>query len=68
MAGVVSGDVGGGTFAGEVLNYDHTIGIDKIEALYDVNGGTHHFTAHVFVTQNNLKGTAVITASFWMGR
>src|SRR2546426_473996 len=40
MAGLVSGDVGGGLFAGEVLDYDHTDAIDRIEALYHVNGRT----------------------------
>ena len=60
MAGLVSGDVGGGTFAGEVLNYNHTDAIDTIEALYHINGRAPHFTAHVNVTQDNLKGTAVI--------
>lgn len=58
MAGLVSGDVGGGMFAGEILNYTHTAAIDKIEALYHLNGGAHQLTAHVFVTQNNLNGTA----------
>jgi hypothetical protein len=52
MAGLVSGDVGGGMFAGEILNYTHTAAIDKIEALYHLNGGAHQLTAHVFVTQN----------------
>jgi hypothetical protein len=60
MAGVVSGDAGAGTFSGEVLNYEHTTTTDRIEALYHINGGTHPFTAHNYVTQNNLKGTAVI--------
>jgi hypothetical protein len=60
MAGVVSGDVGGGTFAGEVLNYAPSTAITRIEALYHVNGGARQLTAHVFVTQNNLKGTAAI--------
>jgi hypothetical protein len=60
MAGVVSGDVGGGTFAGEILAYNATPAIGKIEALYHINGSTHQLTAHVFVTQNNLTGTAVI--------
>ncbi len=32
----------------------------NIEALYHINGGAFQFTAHNFVTQNNLKGTAVI--------
>jgi len=60
MAGLVSGDVGGGTFAGEVLNYTPTTAIDKIEALYHLNGGAHQLTAHVFVRQDNLNGTAKI--------
>jgi hypothetical protein len=63
MAGVVSGDAGGGTFAGEVLNYNHTDAIDTVEALYQVNGRAPRFTAHVFVTQDNLKGTGVIKGS-----
>jgi hypothetical protein len=58
MAGVVSGDVGGGLFAGEVLNYNHTDAIDTVEALYHINGRAPHFTAHVYVRQDNLKGTA----------
>src|SRR5262247_1010531 len=56
MAGVVSGDVGGGTFAGEVLNYNHTDAIDSIEALYHINGKALQFTAHNSVMQDNLKG------------
>ena len=60
MAGLVSGDVGGGQFAGEILNYTPSAAIDRIEALYHLNGGAHQLTAHVFVTQNNLKGTAAI--------
>jgi hypothetical protein len=60
MAGLVSGDAGAGTFSGEVLNYEHTTKTDRIEALYHINGGAHHFTAHNYVTQNNLKGAAVI--------
>jgi len=63
MAGVVSGDVGGGLFAGEVLNYNHTDAIDTVEALYHINGGALRFTAHVFVTQDNLKATAVFKGS-----
>lgn len=61
MAGVVSGDVGGGKFVGEVLMLDtSTPGFTKIHALYHVNGGAHHFTADLQVTQNDTKGTAVI--------
>jgi hypothetical protein len=60
MAGIVSGDVGGGVFAGEILNAENTATTSKIEALYHINGGAFKFTAHNFITQNNLKGTAVI--------
>ncbi len=60
MAGLVSGDVGGGTFAGEILNITPTTNGEIIEALYHINGGAYHFTAHNFITQDNLKGTAVI--------
>jgi hypothetical protein len=61
MVGVVGGDVRPGTFAGEVLNYLPGAKITKIEALYHVNGSRHAFTAHVYVTQNNVTGMAVIT-------
>jgi len=60
MAGIVSGDVGGGLFAGEILNAENTATTSKLEALYHINGGAFKFTAHNFITQNNLKGTAVI--------
>src|SRR5262245_8510861 len=60
LAGVVSGDVGGGLFVGEPLNFSQTDGFYRIEALYHINGGAFQFTAHTFVTQNILKGTAVI--------
>jgi hypothetical protein len=60
MAGVVGGDVGLGTFSGQVLKYAPGLRITKIEALYHVNGLFQSFTAHVFVTQNNVSKTAVI--------
>ena len=60
MAGVVSGDAGGGLFAGEILNAENTATTSKLEALYHINGGAFKFTAHNFITQNNLNGTAVI--------
>lgn len=58
MAGVVGGDVGDGTFAGEVLSYDPGPPI-VIDALYHFNGSRHSFTASVHVVQTGL--TAVIT-------
>ena len=61
MLGVVGGDVGNGVFAGEILDYVPGADITHIEALYHFKGSRHSFTAHVFVTQNNLTGLASIT-------
>ncbi len=60
MAGVVGGAVGAGPFAGEILNIGTVGNITTIEALYHVNGSRHSFTAHVYVTQDDVAGTAVI--------
>ncbi|MCU1248064.1 MAG: hypothetical protein JWQ49_1093 [Edaphobacter sp.] len=60
MAGVVSGDAGAGLFAGEVLNVKLTTNGDIIDALYHINGGAFQFTAHNYVTEDFLTGTAVI--------
>ena len=60
MAGVVSGDVGGGTFAGLILTRVTEGDVTKIEALYHINGKALQFTAHNFITADNLQGTAVI--------
>jgi hypothetical protein len=60
MAGVVSGDVGGGQFVGEVLKYTPTEDTTTIEALYHLNGGAHQLTAQLTVVQDNNAGTAVI--------
>ncbi len=61
MAGLVSGDAGGGLYAGEILAYDHTEALDRIEALYHVRGAARSFTAQVTVIQNKSQGTARIT-------
>jgi hypothetical protein len=61
MAGVVSGDVGGGTFAGEILSASQTGNILTIDALYRINGGAQQFTAHNHIAQDNATGTAVIS-------
>ena len=60
MIGVVGGDVGVGTYTGEVLNINTVGSIDTITALYHFNGRKHSFTARLTVTQNNLLGTASI--------
>jgi hypothetical protein len=69
MAGVVGGDVGAGTYAGEILKY--TPGSTTvIEALYHFNGSRHTFTALVHVEQTGLKAliTGVVTAGWLEGR
>ena len=58
MAGPVSGDTGGDRYAGEILAYDHTEALDRIEALYHVRGSRRQFTARVTVVQSNNNGTA----------
>ena len=61
MAGVVSGDVGGGAFAGEILSASQKGNILTIDALYHINGGAHQFTAHNHIRQDNATGIAVIS-------
>jgi hypothetical protein len=60
MAGVVSGDVGGGQYAGEVLELTSTEATTTIKALYHLNGGAHQLTAQLTVIQDNKAGTAVL--------
>jgi hypothetical protein len=63
MAGVVGGDVGTGTFAGEVLSLT-VVGTTKtIDAAYHFTGSIHSFNASVHVVQTGLTNgsTAVIT-------
>jgi hypothetical protein len=69
MAGVVGGDVGAGTYAGEILKYSPGT-TTVIEALYHFNGSRHSFTALVHVEQTGLKAliTGVVTAGWLKGR
>src|SRR5690349_6057262 len=67
MAGIVGGDVGTGTFAGEILNIIPGPDITNIEALYHVKGGDHSFTAHIFVTENEATRTAVLAGAVTEG-
>jgi hypothetical protein len=67
MAGLVSGDAGGGLYAGEILAYDHTDAVDRIDALYHIRGAARRFTARVTVVQNNSKGTARISGVVMSG-
>lgn len=69
MAGIVSGDVGAGLYTGEVLEYKPGDAITTVVADYHIKGGIHQFTAHLNVTQDNKKGTAVLKGTVtdgWM--
>ena len=64
LAGFVSGDVGSGSFTGEVISRDPTVAkgkIIEIEAIYQFKGNSHAFDSLVHVRQNAAKGTAVVT-------
>ena len=57
MGGVVGGDVGDGTFTGEVLTKTPTDTGAVINALYHFTGSERAFTANVHVVQEGLKAT-----------
>jgi hypothetical protein len=67
MAGVVGGDVGRGTYAGEILSFvpgtPSSPGVPGtptfIEAFYHFNGRIQSFTAHVYITQFDLKAVII---------
>src|SRR6266542_6550388 len=61
MAGVVGGDVGPGTYTGEVISANSVGNITSIQALYHFNGSKHAFTAELTITQDESAGTATIT-------
>ena len=61
MAGVVGGDVGSGTYTGEVITANTVGNITSIEARYHFNGSKHAFTAELNVTQDDAAGIATIT-------
>ncbi len=68
MAGVVGGDVGSGSYAGEILKY--TPGSTTvIEALYHFNGSRHTFSALVHVEQTGLNAviSGVVTDGWLKG-
>ena len=61
MEGVVSGDVGGGPFAGVASIVSSDPDTTVIDALYQIGAGSaHEFTAHNRVTQDNVTNTATI--------
>jgi hypothetical protein len=60
MVGVVGGDVGAGTYAGEILSMNTAGTTTSIHALYHFTGSKQAFTADVNVTQDETAGTATI--------
>lgn len=69
MAGIVGGDVGRGTYAGEILSFQPgAAGTPTfIEAFYHFNGRTQSFTAHVYITQLDLKAVIIgIVTDGWL--
>jgi hypothetical protein len=69
MAGVVGGEVGPGTFAGEILKYTlPTATTPKvIEALYHFNGLRHSFSALVHVEQAGLEAVIIgVVTDGWL--
>ena len=70
MAGVVGGDVGGGTFTGEVLSDNLSVpGFWLANARYEFHGEKHSFIADVHVTENDTTtpATAVVTGVVTQG-
>jgi hypothetical protein len=68
MTGVVGGDVGAGSYTGEILRYSPgTTAV--IEALYHFDGSKHVFSALVHVEQTGLKAviSGVVTEGWLKG-
>jgi hypothetical protein len=67
MVGVVGGDVGPGTYAGEIHSMDTVGNTTTIEALYHFNGSQHAFTADLTIVQDESAGTATLTGQVTEG-
>src|SRR5947209_1719095 len=61
MVGVVGGQVGNGTFAGEILSYNDNGTTTTINAVYHINGSKESFVANNAITVNDATGIADIT-------
>jgi len=60
LEGVVGGEVGPGTFAGEVLKETVVGDLDEIVAFYHFTGSKHSFSAIVHLNFDLISGQAVI--------
>lgn len=69
MVGVVGGDVGDGTYTGEILKLSKAGDVTSVEALYQFHGSLHSFTAHLYVKENDAPGvgTAISTGLITKG-
>jgi len=67
MKGVVGGDVGDGTFTGEVLSAVDDGTTTKLHALYHVNGGKQSLTADLLIAQTDATGAGVFTGVVTIG-
>jgi hypothetical protein len=72
MAGVVGGDVGDGSYAGQILDLEVTSTGLVIDAMYHFNGSRHSFSALVHVVQTGFVdgSTGVISGRVtdgWLG-
>ena len=67
MVGIVGGDVGPGTYKGEVISMNTVGNITSIEALYHFNGSKHTFTAELRITQDESAHKATITGEVTEG-
>ena len=69
MGGIVGGDVGDGTFSGEVMSKTSTDTGAVIDAVYHFHGSTHSFIANVHVVQTgaNAAITGRVTTGWLKG-
>jgi hypothetical protein len=67
MKGVIGGDVGTGTFTGEVLTRVDDGTTTKIHALYHANGGKQSLTADLQVSATDATGAAVLNGVVTVG-
>ena len=66
MAGVVGGDVGVGTYAGQITSFAQTSTGFVIDAAYHFNGSKHAFTASVHIVQTGFANGATAVIAGWV--
>jgi len=61
MTGVGGGAIGPAAFTGEILTLDVVGSMEYVHATYHLKGSKHAFTADIYVTQDDVAGSGVIT-------